>query len=183
MSNYVFKVELNSKSVSETISKLRNYQNGLSAKIQEFVGRLADIGITVARSSSGGEFEPYLVFKREVTRQQGSVGAKALVIGSNSSLAKVVWDGGEAIVNPILMTEFGSGWKAWNPKGISGVGQGTFPRQKYAFDPKGWWWSENGVTHHSYGTKAYAPMEHALVEMISQVESIAMQVFGKGGNL
>lgn len=179
--NNKIRITLDSKSVGEAIEKLRNYSNGLENKILEFSKRLAEVGIFMAKESSGGEFEPYLVFKKEITVQHGIASAKTLVIGSNSSLAKVVWDSGEAYVNPILMTEFGSGWLAMNPKSISGVGQGTFPGQKYAFEPGGWWWRENGIVHHSYGTRAYAPMDHAYVEMVSQVETIAKQVFGKGG--
>lgn len=58
-------------------------------------------------------------------------------------------------------------------------GVGTYPDQKHAYDPNGWWYvDERGQKHHSYGNRAYMPMYHAEEAIIIQIRHIAKEVFG-----
>ena len=82
-------------------------------------------------------------------------------------------------VSPLLMSEFGSGWLAEVLYDIQGVGQGTFPHQKHAFDEEGWnWTTPDGVTHHSMGEPPQPTMFSAIVEMQNSIEEVAREVFG-----
>ena len=81
-------------------------------------------------------------------------------------------------VDPLLMSEFGSGWLADNLWDMGGVGQGTFPGQKHASDPDGWYWTDvTGVEHHSIGEPPSYPMHTADLRMIEVAPEIAKGVF------
>lgn len=60
----------------------------------------------------------------------------------------------------------------------SDYGVGTYPGQTHAFDPKGWWYSENGESIHSYGTPAAAPLGHADEAICANALRTAVSVFG-----
>ena len=78
------------------------------------------------------------------------------------------------------MIEFGSGFKANNPKDIPGVGQGTFPNQTHAFDKEGWYWVDlDGKLNHSYGISPEMPMYKASLEVIKEVRTVVKEVFVK----
>lgn len=57
-------------------------------------------------------------------------------------------------------------------------GVGTYPGQTHAFDPNGWWYTENGESIHSYGTPAAAPLGHADEAICVNALRTAISVFG-----
>ena len=166
--------------VRKTIRQLEQYRDGLDAKCEKFVSRLAEVGIKTAQMHAG-EYGSYIVFRKEISTLPN--GCRALLIATDGQKITREWkyqDGTRtAEVSPLLMAEFGSGWLAdvrW--KNISGVGQGTFPGQTHAFDPYGWWWEDtDGVKHHSKGEAPTYPMYSASIEMLSQMMTIAKEVF------
>lgn len=84
-----------------------------------------------------------------------------------------------AEVSPLLMAEFGSGQYAQNPNNIVGVGQGTFPGQKHAFDEEGWYWvGLDDKLYHSYGIDPSMPMYEASQALFETAVRVAREVFG-----
>lgn len=172
---------LDSRSISHAIGELKKYKTSLAIKNEEFVRRLIDEGISIAEQNTGG-FGKYIQFYKE---GRGGIRTVGFLIAKDSPIT-VEWDYyGEkktAKLSPLLMAEFGSGKLAEVLFAISGVGQGTFPGQTHADDPKGWnykEWSEDhkGKWHHSSGYAPTHPMYKADMEMIQRAELIAREVF------
>lgn len=169
---------LDTNSIKNVIDELEKYRLTLEAKSEELVNRLLDEGIKVAYQHVG-RYAGYVEFTKDVQGGQQCVG---VLTGKDTQPFISTWKvkGGERVaeVSGILMSEFGSGWLAnviWN---VSGVGQGTFPGQTHAFDPQGWYWTDqDGVKHHSKGEQPHYPMYFADMTMLSQIDSIAREVF------
>ena len=176
-------MNLSVASVRKTQKELLKYRNDLQAKCEKLVQALANKGILVAEQNVG-EYGKYILF--EVQTEPEKLGAKALLIASNTGLIRSEWrtqDGvREADVSPLLMAEFGSGLRANNSEAADrlGMGTGTFPEQTHAEDPSGWWYMDlSGEWHHSYGIRPSMPMTMALSEIIDQISDTAREVFGK----
>jgi hypothetical protein len=163
------------------IDYLNDYSASLEEKALEFCQRLADVGIAVAESNLG-EWQGYVLFHKKVE------GDKVVLIATDKSKVLKVWYTDKNQVNersyevsPLLLAEFGSGWYADNKLDIDGVGQGTMPEQTHAFDPKGWfWYDEGGEKHHSIGERPTYPMYSAINGMIIEIQRKAKEVFGNG---
>lgn len=162
-------IDLSKSSIDKAIEKLRSYKESLNDKNALFVKRLAEIGI-------------------DVVEQQIAV-AKGDSDKSHATQLKIhsFGDYSEAILsvsgNDILFIEFGSGihYNSSNPEHAEkfGYGVGTYPGQKHALDPDGWWYRDStGVSQHSYGTEATAPMLNASRAIILQIRQIAREVYG-----
>lgn len=172
-------VTLDTKSIKKALKDIEDYRLSLIAKSQTLVDRLLDVGIEVAYQHLG-RYAGYVEFTKDV--QNDGKQCIGMLIGKDSQPFISTWKvkGGEktAEVSGILMSEFGSGWLAnviWN---ISGVGQGTFPDQKHAYDPQGWYWTDpDGTKHHSIGEEPHYPMYFADMAMLSQIDMIAREVF------
>ena len=172
-------MNLSVSSIQNAIKELRQYQYDLDRKCEIFCQRLAELGIQTAKENTGN-FGKYISFTYEV--KDRTKGCKAVMVATNTGIIHSEWQTKEGVksadVSPILMCEFGSGLKAENPKGISGVGTGTFPGQTHAEDPNGWYWMDlDGEWHHSYGVTPKMPMYHASIEMILNIQKIAREVF------
>lgn len=175
-----YNVKLTDKSVNALIKKLKTYEKSLLAKTQQVLRKLADMGIQVAYQNEG-LYEGHLSFTKSAVDNNGNVFSLVL-IGKRKHYVKVSWkvkDGIKTVnVDPLLMAEFGSGWLANNMWDIGGVGQGTFPNQKHASDPKGWWWEDlSGVTHHSIGQQPSYPMYKAWLQMQEDINTVIKEVF------
>lgn len=173
------KISLDSNEIADLIEELDDYANNLTVRCQMFVERLADIGIKTAKANVG-QYQGLIVFSKEV--EPTETGCKAIMYAYDGQKIISSWKYGGGIksveVSPLLMAEFGSGWKAEVLDNVDGVGQGTFPDQKHAFDPRGWWWEdEAGEKHHSTGTAPTFPMHSASVAMIFEMQQIAEEIF------
>lgn len=180
MSNHTISMELSQKSIDNAIKEIERYRKDIMSKCERFCSALAQEGITVAKQNVGN-FGKYLVFS--VKTQKNSSGCTAIMYASEIGKIVSTWqtsDGLKSVdVSPLLMAEFGSGRYAQNPKGIAGVGQGTFPGQLHAFDREGWFWrDEQGELHHSYGLTPSAPMYKAALDMETKIMLKAKEVFG-----
>lgn len=175
------KVTLSPSSFRAAAREVQKYRDGLQAKCQTFVERLAEVGIQTA-AQNAGSYGKYITFAVETTPEQN--GVKAVMAATNTGIIRSEWrtkDGVKtADVSPLLMAEFGSGLKANNPKaGELGMGTGTFPGQTHAEDPEGWWWMDlDGNWHHSSGVAPTMPMFKAAQEMERNLMKIAREVFG-----
>lgn len=174
-----YKIHLDTNEINNLIEELNYYSDSLSAKCQKFVEKLCDYGIEVARTNTG-EYGSLIWFRKELDPTES--GCKAIMIATDKMKVIREWkyhgSTKTAEVSPILMAEFGSGWLAENLDNVEGVGQGTFPDQTHAFDPRGWWWTDtNGEHHHSMGEAPTFPMHTASIAMLFEMQSIAEEVF------
>lgn len=182
MAKKVIKISpLSVSEIRKAQKDLEQYKKDLVSKCQEFVRRLAESGIEVAEHNTGN-FGHYIVFS--VKTEPNRDGCKGVLLATETGKIVSQWKTSDGIksadVSPLLMVEFGSGWRAENPMNVPGVGQGTFPDQTHAFDKEGWYWTDlNGELHHSYGIAPQTPMYKASLEMQNQIIKIAQDVFGK----
>lgn len=178
---------LSTKDIARVKREIREYQKSLVAKCSLFVEKLAERGITVAVANSG-EYSGLITFSTEV--ESGPKGATGLMLATSGTIKRRWLSNGqirEADVSPLLMAEFGSGWKASDasakPNALKaielGMGQGTFPNQTHAFDEGGWYWQDlDGEWQHSEGEEPTMPMFKAALAMEQSIFDVAKEVFG-----
>jgi hypothetical protein len=157
--------------------EIREYADHLSDQCRTFVDQLAQIGLdsalTNARMSPLGNTVSFQIKNYDMADT-----AIAILIGTGADTQTENYP----VANTLLMIEFGAGIvlnDEQNPFASEfGMGVGTFPDQKHAFDPGGWVYpDETGVWHHTYGTKATMPMYHADTDMLQSIEKVARAVF------
>ena len=169
---------ISKKSIDKAIKDLTKYRNSLALKSEELVDRLLDEGISVAYQHVG-KYEGYVEFTKKL--ESGDTQCVGILTGRDTVPFISSWktkDGIKSVkVSGILMSEFGSGWLANVIWGVSGVGQGTFPGQKHAFDKKWYWEDVDGVKHSSRGEQPQYPMYFADMTMLSNIDRIAREVF------
>lgn len=181
MAKKILKSDLSVSGIKNLQKQLQDYQKSLASKCEEFIRRLAEIGIETAKHNTGN-FGHYITFS--VKTEPNKDGCKGLMIATETGKIISQWQTKDGIksadVSPLLMVEFGSGWRAENPMNVPGVGQGTFPDQSHAFDKDGWYWVDlNGELHHSYGITPKMPMYNAYLAMEMKIIETAKDVFGK----
>ena len=179
---------LDTKSINKAKRRLRYYKNQLPKKCKKFVEELAYKGIFVGATNTG-EYGKYILFSMEIT-EENATGAKGIMYAEKQGDIIARWIGPgasirEAVVNPLLMAEFGSGAKAsdeagkenarWAP--LAGSGRGTFPGQIHANEDMWYWMDLEGNWQSSSGTEPKMPVFQAYIEMKDQVESVARKVF------
>lgn len=163
--------------------QIDDYNYEMLSKVQIFCYALLNEGVSVANQNLGN-FGKYIQLTQRVDRNQ--YGCDAVMVATNTGIIHSTWVTKEgeksADVSPLLMCEFGSGMYAENPKGVAGVGQGTFPNQTHAGDANGWWWATDDGSgkltwHHSNGVRPSAPMYKAFEHMLLVATSTAQRVF------
>lgn len=177
-------------SIKAALKEIKDYKRELIGKCEVFVRKLSEAGIETARATldTGDKDNPglgkYIMFSTEVNPEK--YGVSAILVASNTGLITSEWYISEketrtADVSPILMAEFGAGIIAGNERASEfGMGTGTFPGQKHAEDPNGWWYKSvsDGEWHHSRGMKALMPVDSAAQAMHQRIVEIAQEVFG-----
>ncbi len=172
---------LSVREVQNAIKEIKAYQNDLNRKCEELCRRLTVEGIAIAQVHIGSSgFGKYIRLASEIAPQRA--GCRAVLYMEDTVKVTSEWRTKEgtrsATVSPMLMLEFGSGLKAQNPAGVSGVGTGTFPEQTHAEDPSGWWYMDlSGEWHHSTGVSPKMPMYFAGKEMREKIVTVAKEVF------
>lgn len=180
MGKHKITMNLSDESVRNAIKELNQYKSDVLRKTQEYVSMLSELGIQTSKNNVGN-FGRYITFSKEL--EPNKYGCKAIVLATQTGTIVSRWQTKDGIksadVSPLLMSEFGSGHRAENPMNVPGVGQGTFPDQKHAFDEDGWYWRDlDGELHHSKGVTPSMPMYKAFVEMELSAIRIAREVFG-----
>lgn len=167
------------ESILKAIKELEEYRDSLLPKTEIFVRRLAEIGVEAAElavaGAEGDSDKPRFSFTFNTI--YGEVDGQIIM----TSTPHVDEDG--RIFYPHLAWEFGAGIfynnGNANPKAHEfGMGVGTFPNQKHALNDYWWYRDETGNLHLSKGTEAAMPMYKASVEIITQIDTIAREVFG-----
>ena len=196
-----YRVGLESAQLYNLADELMKYAETYEAKVQMFLEKLADVGISAAQKYEG-DFAGYIAYSKEF--EFGGDKQTVYLVASDSQLITKAWyvspksaEIREEQINPLLMAEFGSGRHAIEGKGAAkGLGgQGTLNLYGHAFDAGGWyWWTESPDTdsddevvvvtkkgrykHHSEGVGPSQPLHNAVLDCIKQVVEIAKEVFG-----
>ena len=185
----VIKSALKSSELRAAADELKNYIVTFKEKVKTLERRLADKGISVAQNSVSAGFRDYIIFQK--FENENSV---QIVAAETSRLISSWLRYGQqvdAIVSPLLMEEFGSGKHAVLWEGTNGstgtlsdgtsVGRGSFPRQTHA-DENYWHYMDlNGRWHTVDGVTPGRPMHNAVMEIITQIDITAREVFLGGG--
>ena len=170
------KMRLCVEDVDRAIKELKTYEGQLVTKCNVLVGKLADMGLVVAKAKIG-EAPLGKYVHVNVKYEHSKTGCKAILFATGDTLNTP-----SGSINTLMMIEFGSGWKlnpVENPKASElGMGVGTYPNQTHAFDPNGWYYlGTDDKWHHSYGVKATMPMYNADVEVLLNIRKVAKEVF------
>ena len=152
------------------IDELKQYQSDIDIKMKQLVDELAELGLDTISSviqeiPEEETGQDMIMDKKSIMENDGIVSMSIELSGSK-----------------VLFIEFSAGvtfgQKDYPLDSGSGYGVGTYPGQTHAFDPGGWFYTdENGESKHSYGNRAYMPMYHARTEMCNQVLEIAQRIF------
>lgn len=175
-------------SIDNAVKQIEAYRDSIEKKNAEFISKLADLGITMARNANTStDYAGYITFTKQINpSQDGKATGK---VSGKSPLVLVAWLNGngikEALVSPILMAEFGSGQFASDASGKPnagvakrlGYGRGTFPRQKHANEDQWFWQDLNWELQSSSGIEPDMPMWIAATQMKMEIAMVARQVF------
>lgn len=169
-------ISLSQSSIQNAIKELRQYQNDLNRKCEEFCRRLTELGkINAEARVNESPLGKYVTITTDIQPEKS--GCKAMLIATGVTKSTDCGD-----VNTLLLIEFGAGIHynpVDNPKaGELGFGVGTFPGQTHAFED-GWYYpGDDGEWHYTHGVKATMPMYNASTEMLLNIRKIAKEVFG-----
>lgn len=171
MARHIISCTLSEKSLKKAINQLKQYQKDFEDKNEEFVRRLAELGIpvieeniSIAQGDSDKSHNTYI----KISTLKGYSEAKVVVEGKD-----------------ILFLEFGSGIHYNVPAGSSPHPKGEEFGYTIGSYGKGlgendsWYYTDStGVSQKSHGTQATMPMYKASVEMRQKIRKIAKEVFG-----
>lgn len=158
-------VPLSDKGIDDLIKNLEEYKEWLKKKTQELVDRLAEQG----KQAASFTFDIAVYDgKKDVsvkTEQRGDCVTAVIAYGSTA-----------------LILEFGAGVTlGYGHPEPMGYGPGTYPGQKHAMDPKGWYLpkdvQKDAGTDHSVGNPPSMAMYNARKELEQDLERIAKEVF------
>lgn len=170
MANKTIKMELSHKSIQDTIKQLRAYQKSLVSKNEEFVRRLAELGIPVidqniaaARGDSDKSHNTYIKINSFGDYTQ------ATLVCEGKSLAFIEFGAGISYNTPAGTSP--------HPKGqdfgytIGSYGQGNGKNESWVY------YADSGEWVRSYGTEATMPVYKASVKIMQNIRRIAKEVF------
>ena len=177
MAKRVIKGNLSSKGIQSIIDQLKDYKQDLHRKTELLCQRLAGAGLIVAQTAVGESPLGKTIILR-IQMEPRADGCKAMLVAAGQ-----IKSNDYGTISTLCLVEFGSGIRynhVGNPKAPEfGMGVGTFPGQKRAFNEDGWWYlGDDDEWHHSYGVKATMPMYNASVTIRQHVAAIVKEVFG-----
>lgn len=180
------KAMLTSASIKQMADDLMGFKTDLQDKLRMFRERLAEKGIKVAMANVNQEFGQYILFEKIDTDNTSTIVARE----TSQILKEWLYYGIHVYANisPLLMSEFGSGSHAvyWvdsqgNTSSVlsdgTPIGRGSFPEQRNAFKDSWHYMDLNWNWHTVSGEKPTRPMHNAVLEIITQVETTAREVF------
>ena len=182
MAKKVFLSDLSVQGIENLKKELLNYKNyTLQQKVNEYVSRLLEVGITVAQTNvSESPLGKYVTLSAHTI--PGKV-CKGILI-AKGEIKKEMDNKGNSYppFSTILAIEFGAGVHfnpTPNPNADKfGLGVGTFPGQTHAFEDMWFYWDEKDQKWKpTHGVKATMPMYNAQMKMIQDATRIAREVF------
>lgn len=152
------------KSIDNALKMVQQYKKDFEAKEQEFVRRLAEIGVRVAQVGFA-------------TADYDGVNDVSVSMEKTASGYAVVASG-----ETVGFIEFGTGVKypEWDNTGMEYTppAHGTYGKGQ-GKNPWGWWFkgSDGATAQHTYGNPASESMLTARNEMVERVTQIAREVW------
>jgi hypothetical protein len=152
------------KSIATALAQVQQYKKDFLAKEQEFVRRLAEIGVRVAQAGFA-------------TADYDGVNDVSVSMVQTGNGYSVVASG-----NTVGFIEFGTGVKnpEWDDTDMDYTppAHGTYGKGQGA-NPHGWWFKQNegGKARHTYGNPPAEAMRTARDEMVERVTQIAREVW------
>ena len=152
------------KSITAAIKQLERYEKEFRAKEEEFVRRLAEIGLSVART--GFALADYDGIN-DVLLAETQNGSRAAIIAYGETVGFIEFGTG------VKFREYDSSSTEFTPPphGSYGKGKGA--------NPKGWYFkqSEGAAGRHTYGNPPAEAMLAARDVMVERITRIAREVF------
>ena len=160
------------KSIDAAIAQVKQYKKDFEEKLEEFTRRLANIGVSVARTGFAtadydGVNEPIIV-ELQKTETGYNVVASGKTVG---------------------FIEFGTGRPERNPLWVDNnhvsedppykpPDRGSYGKQQ-GLNPHGWWFNahDGAVAQHTYGNPPAEAMLTARDEMVANIARIAREVW------
>lgn len=159
----VINMSLNAASIDAAIQEIREYQAFIRRKTEEFAARLADDGAVKA------------LLGYEQAYYRGPKDVDVVVEERGNNTYAIVASG-----ETVLILEFGAGitYGYGHPQaGGFGYGPGTYPGQKHALDPKGWWLPKDAGGGHTFGNAPSMTMYKTSKDLRDRMAEIAREVF------
>ena len=149
-----------SKSIDKAIVQVKEYEKQFDAQIQEFVKRLAELGVSVAKV--GFQTADYDGDKDVIVKVEQN-GTTAVIVASGETVGFI---------------EFGTGvkfpeWSGSTSTGYTPPKHGTYGKGRGA-NPKGWYF---GHSQHTYGNMPAEAMLTARDVMVENITRIAREVW------
>lgn len=158
---------LSEKSFDKAIRKIEDYAESLEVKASLLCEKLASIGATKVSMEYSRAF------------YTGPTDISVSVEAISDTEYKIIAAG-----ETVLFVEFGAGvtYGGGHPlNGEFGMGPGTYPGQKHAMDPKGWWLPKNKYAsdgnRHTYGNPPTMSMYNTGKDLRKEILRIAQEVF------
>lgn len=156
------------KSVSDALKQVQKYKRDFVAKEQEFVRRLAEIGVKVAGavySTADPEGEHQITVYLQRTVDGYTVLAEGKTIG--------FLEFGTGVRNREWVDNNNVSNKPYTPPPHGSYGEG------HGKQPYGWWFNSElyGVTMHTYGNQPAEGMLTARDAIVAQITTIAREVW------
>ena len=151
------------KSINKALKQIEVYRQDFERKEQEFVRRLAEIGLSVART--GFQLADY-DGEKDVVVSMNQTGTQATIVASGQTVGFIEFGTG------IRYPEWSGDDTDYTPPqhGTYGKGKGK--------NAHGWWFTANaGSSQHTYGNMPAEAMLTARDRMIEQVVRIAREVW------
>ena len=151
---------LDPKSIDKAIAQIKEYEQQFDAQVTEFVKRLAELGLSVAKVGfATADYEG----DNDVIVHMEQNGTSAIIVASGETVGFI---------------EFGTGvkfpeWSGSASTGYTPPKHGTYGKGKGA-NPKGWYFSHS---QHTYGNMPAEAMLTARDVMIENITRIAREVW------
>lgn len=168
------------KTITNAIKQVKKYKTWINKCETELLEKLGSIGVTRAQvlyndtiAKANSDIHARL---EDITVTKSVTGNRLIIQARGRDVAFVEFGSG---------VKYGYGYPATQVSGVSGrppeiVGIGEYGNGK-GKNPKGWWYSKNGESHHSYGNPPAMGMYHAEEDIIERVTQVAREVFKNGG--
>lgn len=166
------RISVNTKSIERALKQIQRYQKNLDKTINRLMKRMTEEGLQILNVNighiHGNEVDPNVTGSAEVT-----------ALGNGNYQATIKMTG-----HDVAFIEFGSGiinnnvslGGSLHPKGQElGMTIGSYPNQKHAGDPKGWWYDGK----HYEGAYTTMPLYNTAEELSVKIETIAREVFNE----
>lgn len=191
-----FELTLDPNQLRQVADDIRKYADDFQMKVRAFFEACADHGIMIA-SMNEGDFSGYIVYSKKFENQGEEYVIS--VIATDTPLTRTWYTsatGGKTksdTISPLLMAEFGSGWKALDdiPAGVN-AGHGTLNTYGHA-DQASWsWWTDDASDQSNAqmisskngrwlfktsGITPSRPLHNAVMSLIKDIEGIAISIF------